>query len=60
MGWISSLSVEFVHRVLSLETLVKTKEETGQEKDKAVLPVLRRVLEERAKSSEPRPKIDWM
>jgi len=37
-------------RVLSLEGLVKTKEETGQEKDKAVLPVLRRVLEERAKS----------
>jgi len=37
-------------RVLSLERLVKTKEETGQEKDKAVLPVLRRLLEERAKS----------
>ena len=37
-------------RVLSLESLVKTKEETGQEKDKAALPVLRRVLEERAKS----------
>ena len=40
----------FKVRVLSLERLVKTKEETGQEKDKAVLPVLRRVLEERAKS----------
>jgi len=37
-------------RVLSLERLVKTKEETGQEKDKAVLPVLRRLLEEKAKS----------
>jgi hypothetical protein len=37
-------------RVLSLERLVKTKEETGQEKDKAVLPVLRRLLEERSKS----------
>lgn len=37
-------------RVLSLERLVKTKEETGQEKDIAVLPVLLRVLEERAKS----------
>ena len=37
-------------RVLSLEGLVKTKEETGQEKDKAVLPVLRRVLEEKSKS----------
>jgi len=35
---------------LSLERLVKTKEETGQEKDKAVLPVLRRLLEEKAKS----------
>jgi hypothetical protein len=37
-------------RVLSLEGLVRTKEETGQEKDKAVLPMLRRVLEERSKS----------
>ncbi len=33
-------------RVLSLERLVKTKEETGQEKDRAVLPVLRQVLEQ--------------
>jgi predicted nucleotidyltransferase len=37
-------------RVLSLEGLVKTKEETGQEKDKAVLPLLRSLLEERSKS----------
>jgi hypothetical protein len=37
-------------RVLTLETLVKTKEETGQEKDRAALPLLRRVLEERAKA----------
>jgi hypothetical protein len=37
-------------RVLSLKGLVRTKEETGQEKDKAVLPMLRRVLEERSKS----------
>jgi hypothetical protein len=37
-------------RVLSLEGLVRTKEETSQEKDKAVLPMLRRVLEERLKS----------
>ena len=36
--------------VLNLERLVKTKEETGQEKDRAVLPMLRRVLEERTKS----------
>jgi hypothetical protein len=36
-------------RVLSLEGLVRSKEETGQEKDKAVLPVLRQVLRERSK-----------
>ncbi len=32
--------------VLDLETLIATKEETGQEKDLAALPVLRRTLEE--------------
>jgi hypothetical protein len=37
-------------RVLSLESLIKTKEETGQEKDKAVLPVLRQVMKEKSKS----------
>jgi hypothetical protein len=37
-------------RVLTLESLIKTQEETGQEKDRAALPVLRRVLEERAKA----------
>ncbi|HXX21563.1 MAG TPA: hypothetical protein VEO19_00275 [Terriglobia bacterium] len=37
-------------RVSTLESLVKSKEETGQEKDRAALPVLRRVLEERSKS----------
>jgi len=37
-------------RVLTLENLVKTKEETGQEKDRAALPLLRRVLEEESKS----------
>jgi hypothetical protein len=37
-------------QVLSLESLVKTKEETGQEKDSAALPILRRVLEEKSKS----------
>jgi hypothetical protein len=36
-------------RVLSLEGIVRTTEETGQEKDKAVLPVLRRVLQEKSK-----------
>ncbi|HEX5269006.1 MAG TPA: hypothetical protein VFW33_00900 [Gemmataceae bacterium] len=34
-------------RLLDLETLIMTKEETGRDKDKAVLPVLRRTLEER-------------
>jgi hypothetical protein len=37
---------------MSLERLVKTKEETGQEKDRAVLPVLRRVLEEKSKTGQ--------
>jgi hypothetical protein len=37
-------------RVSTLESLIKTKEETGQEKDRAALPLLRRVLEERAKA----------
>jgi hypothetical protein len=37
-------------RILSLARLVKTKEETGQEKDRAVLPVLRQVLKEKSKS----------
>ena len=34
-------------RLLNLETLIETKEESGQEKDKAVLPILRRTLEEK-------------
>ena len=34
-------------RVLDLETLIAIKEELGGEKDRAVLPVLRRTLEER-------------
>jgi len=34
-------------RLLDLETLIRTKEETGGEKDRAVLAILRRVLEER-------------
>ena len=34
-------------RLLDLETLIETKEESGQEKDKAVLPILRRTLEEK-------------
>jgi hypothetical protein len=38
-------------RVLNLEVLIRLKEELGQEKDKAVLPVLRRTLEESRKST---------
>jgi hypothetical protein len=34
-------------RVLDLETLIAVKEELGSEKDRAVLPMLRRVLEEK-------------
>jgi predicted nucleotidyltransferase len=36
-------------RVLDLETLIAVKEELGGEKDRAVLPVLRRTLEEKRK-----------
>ena len=36
-------------RMLSLEAVIKTKEETGRDKDKAMLPVLRRTLEEKKK-----------
>jgi predicted nucleotidyltransferase len=36
-------------RVLDLETLIAIKEELGGEKDRAMLPILRRTLEERRK-----------
>ena len=36
-------------RVLDIETLIQTKEETAGEKDKAILPVLRRTLEEKSR-----------
>jgi len=36
-------------RVLDLETLIAIKEELGGEKDRAVLPILRRTLEEQRK-----------
>lgn len=39
-------------RVLSLEAVVKTKQEAGSEKDQATLPVLRRTLEEKRKSGK--------
>ena len=37
-------------RVLDLETLIAIKEELGGDKDRAVLPVLRRTLEEKRKA----------
>lgn len=37
-------------RVLDLETLIAIKEDLGGEKDRAVLPVLRRTLEEKQKA----------
>jgi hypothetical protein len=40
---------ETLVRVLDLETLIAIKEELGGEKDRAVLPVLRRTLEEKRK-----------
>ena len=36
-------------RVLDLETLIRIKEELGGEKDRAVLPILRRTLQEKIK-----------
>jgi len=39
-------------RVLNLDVLIGIKEELGQEKDKAVLPIVRRTLEESRKKSQ--------
>jgi len=39
-------------RVLDLETLIAIKEELGGEKDRAMLPILRRTLEEKRKLSQ--------
>jgi predicted nucleotidyltransferase len=39
-------------RVLSLEAVIETKQEAGSEKDQAMLPVLRRTLEEKKKSGK--------
>jgi hypothetical protein len=38
--------------VLDLETLIAVKEELGGEKDRAVLPILRRTLEEKKKTGQ--------
>ena len=37
-------------RLLDLETLIKVKKETARDKDKAVLAILRRTLEEKSKT----------
>jgi predicted nucleotidyltransferase len=41
-------------RVLNLETQIAVKEEIGQEKDLAALPLLRRALEESRRKRGPR------
>jgi hypothetical protein len=46
------LSPELRVRVLDLETQVAVKEETGREKDLAVLPTLRRTLMESRRLKE--------
>jgi predicted nucleotidyltransferase len=38
-------------RVLDLATLIQVKEEAGRDKDKMVLPILRRTLEEKGRTS---------
>jgi predicted nucleotidyltransferase len=40
-------------RVLDLETLIAVKEELGGDKDRAILPILRRTLEEKRKLQPP-------
>jgi predicted nucleotidyltransferase len=46
----TELSVSGLHlRVLNLETLIEVKEEVGHEKDKVVIPILKRTLEEKSK-----------
>ena len=44
------LTSDLTVRLLHLETLIELKEETAHEKDLAVLPVLRRTLEEKKRS----------
>ncbi|MGR3177095.1 MAG: hypothetical protein ACUZ8E_03445 [Candidatus Anammoxibacter sp.] len=41
---------DFKLRILSLEKLINIKEDVGREKDKAVLPILKRTLGEQIKS----------
>lgn len=46
-----NIDPEFSVKVLDLETLIAIKEEVGAEKDLAVLPLLRSVLEERKRQA---------
>lgn len=47
----AGLHVSGLHlHVLNLETLIEVKEEVGHEKDKAILPILKRTLEEKSKA----------
>ena len=39
-------------RILNLESLIQVKEEVGHEKDRAVIPVLRRTLKEKLNRPE--------
>jgi hypothetical protein len=49
--WMLSLSPTERLQVLqeSVQSLVRTKEELGRDKDRAVIPILRRTLEEKSK-----------
>lgn len=42
-------------RVLALAALIRTKEQAGRDKDRAVLPILRRTLEERLRPESTAP-----
>jgi hypothetical protein len=44
-----SVDLDLCIRLLELAKLIEIKEETGREKDKAVLPILRRTLQEKMK-----------
>jgi hypothetical protein len=49
--WMLSLSPTERLQVLqeSVQSLIRTKEELGRDKDRAVIPILRRTLEEKSK-----------
>lgn len=50
LDYSEEMQVSGMHlRVLNLSTLIRVKEETGHEKDKAVLPILRCTLGEKSK-----------